>query len=325
MQWLSCWHKVQPLDASPGGTTPRFFTASFYKFVGLPDHAALQAPLQAVCLAHRVKGLVLLAPEGINGGLSGAAADVQAVLDHLRQDPRLADLVSRTSWADHAPYHRMKVRLKKEIVTMGMPGVDPALMAGTYVAPQDWNALIADPAVVLIDTRNEYEVALGTFEGAINPHIDNFSQLPDWLSRSPAVQAKDGSKPKVAMFCTGGIRCEKSTALLRQMGFGEVFHLQGGILQYLAQIPAEQSRWQGQCFVFDERVSVGHGLQPGGLGLCRSCREPLSEPDQRSDLFELGVSCPSCHAHTSEDKKTKARERQRQWALQQWRAPLTLD
>ena len=313
------------MDTSPALNRSKFYTASFYKFVGLPDHAALQAPLQAVCLAHRVKGLVLLAPEGINGGLSGAAADVQAVLDHLRQDPRLADLVPRTSWAEHAPYHRMKVRLKKEIVTMGVPGVDPALMAGTYVAPQDWNALIADPAVVLIDTRNEYEVALGTFEGAINPHIDNFSQLPDWLSRSPAVQAKDGSKPKVAMFCTGGIRCEKSTALLRQMGFGEVFHLQGGILQYLAQIPAEQSRWQGQCFVFDERVSVGHGLQPGGLGLCRSCREPLSEPDQRSDLFELGVSCPSCHAHTSEDKKTKARERQRQWALQQWRAPLTLD
>ena len=313
------------MDTSPALNRSKFCTASFYKFVGLPDHAALQAPLQAVCLAHRVKGLVLLAPEGINGGLSGAAADVQAVLDHLRQDARLADLVPRISWAEHAPYHRMKVRLKKEIVTMGVPGVDPALMAGTYVAPQDWNALIADPAVVLIDTHNDYEVALGTFEGAINPHIDNFSQLPDWLSQSPAVQAKDGSKPKVAMFCTGGIRCEKSTALLRHMGFGEVFHLQGGILQYLAQIPVEQSRWQGQCFVFDERVSVGHGLQPGGLGLCRSCREPLSEPDQRSDLFELGVSCPSCHAHTSEDKKTKARERQRQWALQQWRAPLTLD
>ena len=313
------------MDTSQGHHRSKFCTASFYKFVGLPDHAALQAPLQAVCQAHRVKGLVLLAPEGINGGLSGAAADVQAVLDHLRQDPRLADVAPKISWADQAPYHRMKVRLKKEIVTMGVPGVDPAQMAGTYVAPKDWNALIADPDVVLIDTRNEYEVALGTFEGAINPHIDNFSQLPDWLSRSPAVQAKDGSKPKVAMFCTGGIRCEKSTALLRQMGFGEVFHLQGGILQYLAQIPAEQSRWQGQCFVFDERVSVGHGLQPGGLGLCRSCREPLSEPDQRSDLFELGVSCPSCHAHTSEDKKTKARERQRQWALQQWRAPLTLD
>ena len=313
------------MDTSQAHNRSKFYTASFYKFVDLPDHAQLQAPLQAVCLAHRVKGLVLLAPEGINGTLAGAVADVHSVLDHLRQDPRLADVVPKISWADQAPYHRMKVRLKKEIVTMGVPGVDPALMAGTYVAPQDWNALIADPAVVLIDTRNEYEVALGTFEGAINPHIDNFSQLPDWLSRSPAVQAKDGSKPKVAMFCTGGIRCEKSTALLRQMGFGEVFHLQGGILQYLAQIPAEQSRWQGQCFVFDERVSVGHGLQPGGLGLCRSCREPLSEPDQRSDLFELGVSCPSCHAHTSEDKKTKARERQRQWALQQWRAPLTLD
>jgi len=269
--------------------------------------------------------LVWLAPEGINGTLAGAVADVQSVLDHLRQDPRLADLAPKISWADQAPYHRMKVRLKKEIVTMGVPHIAPSHMAGTYVAAPDWNALIADPDVVLIDTRNEYEVALGTFEGAINPHLDNFSQLPEWLSQSPALQAKDGSKPKVAMFCTGGIRCEKSTALLRQMGFGEVFHLQGGILQYLAQIPPEQSRWQGQCFVFDERVSVGHGLQPGGLGLCRSCREPLSEQSQRSDLFELGVSCPTCHAHTSEDKKTKARERQRQWALQQWRAPLTLD
>jgi UPF0176 protein len=182
--------------------------------------------------------------------------------------------------------------------------------------------LIADPDVVLIDTRNEYEVALGTFEGAINPHIDNFSQLPKWLSEAPALQAQGGTKPKVAMFCTGGIRCEKSTALLRQMGFGEVFHLQGGILEYLAQTPAQQSRWQGQCFVFDERVSVGLGLQPGGLNLCRCCREPLSEQDQMSELFELGVSCPTCHSHTTVDKKNKARERQRQWALRQWRAPL---
>lgn len=234
------------MDTSQGHNRSKFYTASFYKFVDLPDHAQLQAPLQAVCLAHRVKGLVLLAPEGINGTLAGAVADVQSVLDHLRQDPRLADLAPKISWADQAPYHRMKVRLKKEIVTMGVPHIAPSHMAGTYVAAPDWNALIADPDVVLIDTRNEYEVALGTFEGAINPHLDNFSQLPEWLSQSPALQAKDGSKPKVAMFCTGGIRCEKSTALLRQMGFGEVFHLQGGILQYLAQIPPEQSRWQGQ-------------------------------------------------------------------------------
>jgi UPF0176 protein len=164
------------MDASPGGNRPQFFTASFYKFVDLPDHASLQAPLLSLCQARQVKGLVLLAPEGINGSLAGAAADVQSVLDHLRQDPRLADLVPRISWAEHAPYHRMKVRLKKEIVTMGMPGVDPALMAGTYVAPKDWNALIADPDVVLIDTRNDYEVALGTFEGAINPDIDNFGE-----------------------------------------------------------------------------------------------------------------------------------------------------
>ena len=313
------------MSASPSGQRPQFYTATFYKFVDLPDHAALQAPLLAMCQAQQVRGLVLLAPEGINGSLSGSAAHVQAVLDHLRQDPRLADLAPKESWAQTAPHHRMKVRVKKEIVTMGVPQIAPAQMAGTYVAAADWNALIADPDVVLIDTRNTYEVALGTFEGAINPHIDNFSQLPEWLSQSPALQGKGGSKPKVAMFCTGGIRCEKSTALLRHMGFDEVFHLQGGILQYLAHVPPEQSRWQGQCFVFDERVSVGHGLQPGGLGLCRCCREPLSKQDQRSELFELGVSCPTCHAHTSEDKKTKARERQRQWALQQWRAPLTLD
>ena len=313
------------MDASPGGTALRFFTASFYKFVALPDHAALQAPLQAVCLAHRVKGLVLLAPEGINGGLSGAAADVQSVIDHLRQDLRLADLAPKMAWAKQPPFHRMKVRLKKEIVTMGVPGIDPALMAGTYVAPKDWNALIADPDVLLIDTRNGYEVALGTFEGAINPDIDNFSQLPAWLSEAPALRPAGGTPPKVAMFCTGGIRCEKSTAWLRQMGFAEVFHLQGGILEYLAQTPVEQSRWQGECFVFDERVSVGHGLQPGGLGLCRNCRQALSEEDQKSPLFELGVSCAHCHASSSEDRKRNARERQRQWSLQQWRAPQPLD
>lgn len=304
---------------------PAHYTASFYKFVDWPDFADLQKPLQALCDARQVKGLVLLAAEGINGSLSGKAEDVLAVLAHLRLDPRLHDLTHKAAWASRPPFFRMKVRLKKEIVTMGVTGIDPAQMAGTYVAPKDWNALIADPEVVLIDTRNDYEVALGTFEGAINPHIDNFSQLPDWLSQSPAVQAKDGSKPKVAMFCTGGIRCEKSTALLRQMGFAEVFHLQGGILEYLAQTPVEQSRWQGECFVFDERVSVGHGLQPGGLGLCRNCRHTLNEEDQKSPWFELGVSCAHCHASTSEDRKHNARERQRQWALQQWRAPHSLD
>ena len=310
---------------NPEVTSPVYLTAAFYKFVDLPDFAELKPPLLAFCEAHHVKGMVLLAREGINSTIAGAPSDVQAVLDYLRSDPRLADLEHKASYADKPPFYRMKVRLKKEIVTMGVPGISPTHMAGTYVKPKDWNALISSPDVVLIDTRNDYEIEIGTFAGAINPDIQTFSQLPQWAQKARELQERNGRKPRVAMFCTGGIRCEKSTALLRQMGFGEVFHLQGGILQYLAQIPAEQSRWVGQCFVFDERVSVGHGLQPGGLGLCRSCREPLSEQSQRSDLFELGVSCPTCHAHTSEDKKTKARERQRQWALQQWRAPLTLD
>ncbi len=299
---------------------PSHYTASFYKFVDWPDFADLQKPLQALCDARQVKGLVLLAAEGINGSLSGKAEDVLAVLAHLRLDPRLHDLTHKAAWASRPPFFRMKVRLKKEIVTMGMPTIHAAQMAGTYVKPADWNALISDPQVVVIDTRNAYEVALGTFANAINPQIENFSQLPAWLQQAPALNKPSGDKPKVAMFCTGGIRCEKSTALLRQMGHAEVFHLQGGILDYLAHIPAEQSLWQGECFVFDERVTVGHGLKPGGLSLCRNCREPLSEQAQQSAHFELGVSCPACHDSTSEERKRNARERQRQWALHQWRA-----
>jgi len=246
-------------------------------------------------------------------------------LASLRQDPRLADMTHKASWANTPPFYRMKVRLKKEIVTMGMPSVQAAHMAGTYVRPEAWNALISDPDVVVIDTRNDYEVQLGSFAKAINPHIQNFSQLPQWLSNTSDLQLPGGGKPKVAMFCTGGIRCEKSTALLRQMGYEQVFHLQGGILGYLAQTPVEQSLWQGECFVFDERVSVGHGLQPGGLTLCRSCREPITEQAQNSELYEFGVSCPTCHALTSEERKRNARERQRQWALKQWRAQPQLD
>jgi UPF0176 protein len=234
----------------------------------------------------------------------------------------LEKLTPKVSHSDHQPFNRMLVRIKKEIISFGVEGVRPGTYTSPKLAPKELKRWLDEGRpVTLLDTRNDYEVKLGTFKGAIDPNIRTFREFPDAVRQLP----EELKNQPIVMFCTGGIRCEKSTALLRQMGFGEVFHLQGGILQYLAQIPPEQSRWQGQCFVFDERVSVGHGLQPGGLGLCRSCREPLSEQSQRSDLFELGVSCPTCHAHTSEDKKTKARERQRQWALQQWRAPLTLD
>jgi UPF0176 protein len=301
-----------------------FLTAAFYKFVDLPDFQDLKPPLLALCEAHRVKGMILLAREGINSTIAGAAADVHAVLAYLRADPRLADLEHKESYADEPPFHRMKVRLKKEIVTMGVDGISPVNMAGTYVKPQDWNALISDPEVVLIDTRNDYEVEIGTFAGAINPDIQTFSQLPAWVEKARELQTLNGRKPKVAMFCTGGIRCEKSTALMRTHGFEEVFHLQGGILKYLEHIPPEQSLWRGECFVFDERTSVGHGLAPGKLGICRSCRDPLAEGMTESPLFELGVSCPRCHATTSEEHKQRARERQKQFVLARARGQVHL-
>lgn len=296
-----------------------YLTAALYKFVELPDHALLQAPLLACCETHGVKGTLLLAAEGINGTISGPEAGVRAVLAYLRNDSRLAALEHKEAWAEHMPFYRMKVRLKREIVTMGVPDVHPALNAGQYVKPADWNALLAEPGVVLVDTRNDYEVSIGTFEGAINPATSSFSELPGWVEREMAEGGKlapvDGKKPRVAMFCTGGIRCEKSTAFMRAKGFDEVYHLEGGILKYLETVPEAQSTWQGECFVFDERVSVGHGLQPGDFTLCRSCRDPLGEEDRKSPLYELGVSCAHCHAATSEEQKSGYRERQRQVEL----------
>ena len=298
---------------------PIFLTAALYKFVELPDYAALQPPLLECCDANGVKGTLLLAPEGINGTIAGLTLGVHAVLAFLRLDPRLATLEHKEAQAEQMPFYRMKVRLKKEIVTMGVPDVHPALNAGQYVKPADWNALVSEPGVVLVDTRNDYEVSIGTFEGAINPATASFSELPGWVEREMLeggkLAAVDGKKPKVAMFCTGGIRCEKSTALLRSKGFNEVYHLQGGILKYLETMPEAESRWQGECFVFDERVSVGHGLQPGKSTLCRSCRDPLSEADRISPLYELGVSCAHCHAATTEEQKTGYRERQKQVLL----------
>jgi UPF0176 protein len=294
----------------------RFLTAAFYKFVTLPDVEDRKASLLAFCEQHNVKGTILLAREGINSTIAGAPQDVHAVLDYLRSDPLLADLQHKESFAETAPFYRMKVRLKREIVTMGVPGVDPTQMAGTYVKPEDWNALIADPDVVVVDTRNDYEVAIGTFKGAIDPHIRTFSELPSWCESTEALRPNaNGKKPKVAMFCTGGIRCEKSTAYMRAQGYDEVYHLEGGILKYLETVSPEESQWDGTCFVFDERVSVDHGLTPGTHKLCRGCRMPLEDGAMESPLFELGVSCPRCHASTSELQKNRARERQRQWEL----------
>ena len=294
---------------------PFFLTAAFYLFVDLSNYAERRPALLAFCEAHNVKGSILLAYEGINGTIAGAASDVHAVLGYLRQDPKFSSLEHKESFSNKPPFHRMKVRLKKEIVTMGVDGISPTRMAGTYVKPENWNALISEPDVVVIDTRNHYEVDIGTFKGAIDPKIDSFSQLPEWVNQAKSLEAKNGKKPRVAMFCTGGIRCEKSTALMRTQGYEDVYHLQGGILKYLEVTPPEESLWEGECFVFDERVSVTHGLRQGNQELCRCCREPLPIDAKSSPLFELGVSCPRCHAHTTDAQKNGARERQKQWEI----------
>ena len=285
-----------------------YLTAAFYKFVPLADPAQLREPLLASCEARGVQGLVLLAHEGINGTIAGAPADVRAVLAWLRADARLADLQHKEGFAQRPPFHRMKVRIKPEIVTMGVPDIEARHMAGTYVKPQDWNQLLQDPEVVLIDTRNDYEVDVGTFAGALDPRIKNFSELPAWLDAQEALKRK----PKVAMFCTGGIRCEKSTAYLRAKGFAQVYHLEGGILKYLETVPEAHSLWRGECFVFDERVAVGHGLKLGEHELCRACRDPITAQDKASPLFVQGISCPRCFDSKTPKQKLRAMERQRQ-------------
>ncbi|PLC54825.1 hypothetical protein CR155_04995 [Pollutimonas nitritireducens] len=297
-----------------------FLVAALYKFVHLPDFQALQAPLLACCETHEVKGTLLLAEEGINGTIAGTSTGICAVLEFLRDDPRLKTLVHKESWADKMPFYRMKVKLKREIVTMGVPNVQAETMAGTYVSPEDWNALIDDPDVVVVDTRNDYEVSIGTFKRAINPHTASFTEFPEWVKEQSAEGGVLHNKPRLAMFCTGGIRCEKSTAYMRTLGFDEVYHLEGGILKYLETIPSGESRWDGECFVFDERVSVLHGLEQGHYKFCRACRLPLSAADKSSSLFVDGVSCPHCHDKHTDEQKQRFAERQRQVELARKRA-----
>lgn len=292
-----------------------FMTAAFYKFVDLPDFAQRREKLLALCEYHQVKGLIILAQEGINSTIAGSKESVMVILNHLMAMPELSDLQYKVSWSAKQPFYRMKVRLKREIVTIGLPEISPIHGAGTYVPAEQWNDLIEDPDVIVIDTRNDYEVELGTFKGAIDPRVKKFSDLPQWLDDQEILKVGEGKKPKVAMFCTGGIRCEKSTALMKAKGFEEVYHLEGGILKYLEKIPQQKSLWQGECFVFDERVSVGHGLVVGEHELCRCCRDPLPEGAKSSPQFEFGVSCPRCFDRTTEDQKARARERHKQTQL----------
>lgn len=289
--------------------------AALYHFAPLDGLPAVQAGLQALCRQHGVKGTLLLAREGVNGTIAGSDAAIAAVMEQLRALPGLAALEVKYSRAPAMPFHRMKVRIKAEIVTMGQPDIDPLASAGRYVAAQDWNALIADPDTILIDTRNDYEVAAGTFMGAIDPQTASFREFPDWFRARRDELLGQGKQPRVAMFCTGGIRCEKSTAFLKGEGVEEVFHLQGGILKYLETVPAEHSRWQGECFVFDQRVTVGHGLAPGTYVLCHACRRPVSQTARQSPDYEPGVSCPACINERSAEDRTRYRERHRQELL----------
>ena len=289
--------------------------AALYRFARFDHFTALRAPLEALCREQGIRGTLLLAGEGINGTIAGSHEGIARVLDHIRALPDCADLDVKLSTASTMPFHRMKVRLKREIVTMGEEGIDPRHVVGTYVEPQDWNALISDPETIVIDTRNDYEVAVGTFEGAIDPKTATFREFPEWFRAQRETLLGQGKTPKVAMFCTGGIRCEKSTAFLKQEGVEEVFHLKGGILKYLETVPQEDSLWRGECFVFDQRVTIGHGLVEGSYGLCHACRRPVSASDRATPLWEEGVSCPACYHERNDRQRASYRERHRQERL----------
>ena len=301
-------------DPAPLNDSP-LRVAALYQFTRFEDCAALRAPLQNLCNRLGIRGTLLLAPEGINGTVAGTPEAIDALLSHIHALPGCADLDVKFSAAPVMPFHRMKVRLKREIVTMGQPDIDPLASVGTYVEPQEWNTLIADPDTIVIDTRNDYEVSVGTFEGAINPQTATFREFPDWFRRQREALLASGKSPKVAMFCTGGIRCEKSTAFLKQEGVEDVFHLKGGILKYLETVPETESLWRGECFVFDQRVTVTHGLGTGSYAMCHACRLPVSEADQTSELYEEGVSCPACYHQRTEEQRASCRERQRQETL----------
>ncbi|OYU01721.1 MAG: hypothetical protein CFE36_09550 [Sphingomonadaceae bacterium PASS1] len=287
--------------------------AALYRFANFTQPEMLQPQIAAWCAEHGLKGTILVATEGVNGTVAGTEAGIDAVVAHLRTLPGCAELDVKYSHANEMPFYRLKVRLKKEIVTLGVDGIDPKREVGTYVQPEHWNALISDPDTVLIDTRNDYEVAIGTFEGAVDPRTKSFSEFPEWF-RAHRDELAAG-KTKFAMFCTGGIRCEKSTAFLKAEGVDEVYHLEGGILRYLENIPEAESKWQGECFVFDERVSVKHGLELGEMELCHACRRPISQEDKTSAHFIEGVACPACYAERTDEDRARFAERQKQIAL----------
>ncbi|WP_218311073.1 rhodanese-related sulfurtransferase [Alteromonas antoniana] len=286
----------------------KYIVCAMYKFVALEDFEAMRQPLHDTMVANGIKGTLLLASEGINGTISGPREGIDALLAYLNSDPRINPISCKESLHEEQPFYRTKVKLKKEIVTMGVEGIDPRQTVGTYVKPKDWNALISDPDVLVIDTRNGYEIEIGTFKNAVDPKTETFREFPDYVKR----EMDPGKHKKVAMFCTGGIRCEKSTAYLKEQGFNEVYHLEGGILQYLEDVPKEESLWEGDCFVFDNRVAVDHDLQKSKYDQCYACRLPITEEDKQSEKYESGVSCPHCYGTHSDEQIARFREREKQ-------------
>ena len=292
-----------------------FLTIAFYQFVSLENIDQLQAFILKFCQKNNIKGTILLATEGINGTISGKKNNIYEFLEFIKTDPFLDDsfknLEHKESWASKNPFYRMKVRLKREIVALGVDGISPTKKVGEYVNPEDWNALIKDPNTIVIDTRNNYEVDIGTFKNSINPQTESFREFPAFVEK----KLRDNKQKKVAMFCTGGIRCEKATSLMLEEGFEDVYHLKGGILKYLETIPKDKSLWQGECFVFDQRVAVTHGLYEGQYDQCYACRHPLSPKELESDQYTKGISCPYCLNKLSDKKKAGVTERQKQIML----------
>ena len=292
-----------------------YLTIAMYHFVSLPHFRMLREPLLNFCLSREIKGTLLLADEGINGTLAGPEKSILELLNYLKIDPlfegNFKNLSHKESWSDKHPFYRMKVKLKKEIVTLGVAGVSPTKMVGQYVKPKDWNAIISDPEIFLIDTRNDYEYAIGTFKNAINPKTTTFGEFPEYVK----THFDPKKHKKVAMFCTGGIRCEKASSYMMSEGFDEVYHLEGGILKYLEEVRPEESLWQGECFVFDQRVAIKHGLEVGDYDQCYACRYPLSADDMQSDKYTPGISCSHCYNQHTPEKLKALTERQKQVIL----------
>ncbi len=308
-------HTTSSTEMDSQHQTPEVVVCAMYKFTRLEDYQALREPILNLLLINKVKGTLLLAREGINGTIAGSRKAIDTVREWLSQDTRFDQMSYKESYHAQNPFYRTKVKLKKEIVTMGVEDIDPQEIVGTYIQPKDWNALISDPEVLLIDTRNDYEVKIGTFKHAINPHTETFREFPAYVQE----HLDPAKHKKVAMFCTGGIRCEKSTAYLKQQGFDDVYHLEGGILKYLEEVPEEDSMWEGECFVFDNRVAVNHKLEKGHYEQCNACRLPITKEDMQSELYMEGISCPYCHDKLTTEQKQRFTERQKQVQLAKYR------